>query len=439
MEEIKVTVIMPSLNVVDYIRECMESVINQTLTELEILCIDAGSTDGTEKILKEYAERDNRIQVLHSDKKSYGYQVNVGLKCAKGKYIAILETDDFIKPFMYEELFKIAEENQVDFVKSNYDIICSKNNGEYFRETYKELQLYPEYYNKVLSTEGIIKLYMYNSVLWNAVYRRSFIEKYHIRFHESPGAAYQDTGFNIQILSRAEKIIYIDRSFYQYRIDRMEASTWNPNCLALLQKEISWILESGILRDVAQSHLEAIYSKIVMIFVWGFEKTLYCNNCSLQEQRIFEPYKWFVGILNQWIEEEIIKSEKFSEQEWQKIYEILNNIDDFCGKYKKNSDLREKLLEKLKKKDFIIFGSGIRGNAFLIQCIQKGIEPCALVDNDSSKWGMKIGGIEIQSFESCMKRFEEACYVIANKNHCKDIEKQLSEAGISEEKILFYE
>ena len=81
---IKVSVLMPSLNVVRYIRECMESVISQTMEEMEILCIDAGSTDGTLEILEEYVRKDRRVRLIKADKKSYGYQMNLGLKEALG-------------------------------------------------------------------------------------------------------------------------------------------------------------------------------------------------------------------------------------------------------------------------------------------------------------------------------------------------------------------
>ena len=69
----KVSIIMPSLNVVDYIQECMESVVNQTLKDIEIICVDAGSTDGTLEILREYEEKDSRVKIILSDRKSYGY------------------------------------------------------------------------------------------------------------------------------------------------------------------------------------------------------------------------------------------------------------------------------------------------------------------------------------------------------------------------------
>ena len=91
---VKVSVILPSLNVARYIRECMDSVLSQSLQELEIICVDAESVDGTRELLNEYAGKDSRITVLNSNVKSYGKQVNIGLEYASGEYIAILETDD---------------------------------------------------------------------------------------------------------------------------------------------------------------------------------------------------------------------------------------------------------------------------------------------------------------------------------------------------------
>ena len=118
--KIKVTVIMPSLNVHSYIRPCIESVINQTLENLEILCIDAGSTDGTLEILQEYEAKDQRIRLIRSDRKSYGYQVNLGIKAAKGEYLAIVETDDSIRDTMYERLTELADQYQLDVIKADY-------------------------------------------------------------------------------------------------------------------------------------------------------------------------------------------------------------------------------------------------------------------------------------------------------------------------------
>ena len=81
----KVSIIMPSLNVGSYIRECIESVLAQTLSDIEVLCVDAGSTDGTLEILEKYAKKDSRVRVIHSDRKSYGYQMNLGIQEANSE------------------------------------------------------------------------------------------------------------------------------------------------------------------------------------------------------------------------------------------------------------------------------------------------------------------------------------------------------------------
>lgn len=118
-QNMKISIILPSLNVGHYISECMESAINQTLEDIEIICVDAGSTDGTLEILREYERRDSRIKVVVSDKKSMGYQYNLGMNTASGEYIGFLEGDDYIPREMYKELYDVAHANDVDFVKSD--------------------------------------------------------------------------------------------------------------------------------------------------------------------------------------------------------------------------------------------------------------------------------------------------------------------------------
>ena len=117
---IKVSVILPSLNVANYIRECIESTLKQTLREIEIICVDAGSEDGTRQILQEYVQKDNRVLVIDSNIKSYGAQVNMGIQAAKGEYVAILETDDYVLNDMYEKLYDAARKYKLEYVMADY-------------------------------------------------------------------------------------------------------------------------------------------------------------------------------------------------------------------------------------------------------------------------------------------------------------------------------
>ncbi|MBZ7965080.1 glycosyltransferase family 2 protein, partial [Campylobacter sp. 2457A] len=123
----KISIIVPSLNSLDYIKECIESILNQTLKDIEILCIDANSTDGTLEFLKECEKKDKRLRVIVSDKKSYGYQVNLGIQQATGEYLGIVESDDYIKENMYERLYEVAKEQDCEVVKSDFYILKDGN------------------------------------------------------------------------------------------------------------------------------------------------------------------------------------------------------------------------------------------------------------------------------------------------------------------------
>ena len=117
---VKVSVIIPVYNAEAYLRQCMDSVVNQTQEELEIICVDDGSTDTSAEILKEYAVKDRRIAIYSKSNAGYGHTINYGLERSKGKYIAIVESDDFIDANGIEKLYACAEENNADYVRSNY-------------------------------------------------------------------------------------------------------------------------------------------------------------------------------------------------------------------------------------------------------------------------------------------------------------------------------
>ena len=115
----KVSAIIPVYNVEKYLRECLDSVINQTLKDIEIICVDDGSTDNSGKIIDEYATKDKRIVVIHKANGGYGHSCNKGLDKVRGEYTAILEPDDFVDEHMYEDLYNYAKQYDVDIVKAN--------------------------------------------------------------------------------------------------------------------------------------------------------------------------------------------------------------------------------------------------------------------------------------------------------------------------------
>lgn len=218
--EPKVSVIMPSLNVGDYIQECIESVINQTLKEIEIICIDAGSTDGTLEVLEEYAKKDNRIRIINSEQKSYGYQMNLGLDAASGEYVGIVETDDWIDQEMFEILWKIAHENNVDVVKSNYYWYITKPSIQ--NKLFENLSRCT--YNKVFCPLNERTIFTTTPAIWSGIYRRQLLLNEKIRFNETPGASYQDTSFHFMVCTVASTFYLIEKAFLHYRRDNEKSS-----------------------------------------------------------------------------------------------------------------------------------------------------------------------------------------------------------------------
>lgn len=121
-----VSIVIPVCNVEKYLRECLDSVINQTMTELEIICVDDGSNDNSLSILKEYENKDNRIIVISKENSGYGNTMNVGMDKATGEYIGIVESDDYIEKNMFERLYAVACKYNAEIVKSDHYIFSTK-------------------------------------------------------------------------------------------------------------------------------------------------------------------------------------------------------------------------------------------------------------------------------------------------------------------------
>ncbi|HIH35921.1 MAG TPA: glycosyltransferase [Methanosphaera sp.] len=219
----KISVIMPSLNVEDYMEECLSSVLNQTFRDIEVICVDAGSTDKTLDIIKKYQKEDERIRILNSDKKSYGYQVNLGINESKGKYISIVETDDYIDDKMLETLYSHSQNDTIDIIKSNF----------YYLNDYDEanVEIIKDVSKRDVPTEKIITLKEEplfvegHPSIWAGIYSKDFLQKNNIKFLEVPKGGWVDNPFFYETALKAEKIIYLDDAFYYYRITNPNSSS----------------------------------------------------------------------------------------------------------------------------------------------------------------------------------------------------------------------
>lgn len=215
---IKVSVLVPCYNVEAYLPTCLDSIISQTLKELQIICINDGSTDSTLSILREYAECDTRIEIIDKSNSGYGSSMNKGLEAACGEFIGIVESDDFADPNMFEQLYKCAVHNKCDLVKANYYEFSSEG-GNVFQEPFARFR-----YKCVFDPREEQDILTVLPIIWSAIYRRSMLEENEIRFLETPGASYQDTSFVHKAWMSSRRVMILKDGFLHYRVDNTNSS-----------------------------------------------------------------------------------------------------------------------------------------------------------------------------------------------------------------------
>jgi len=245
----KVSVILPSLNVAQYIDECLRSVTAQTLREIEIICVDAGSTDGTLDIIRSYAQRDSRVTLILSDKKSYGHQMNLGIARARGEYIGIVETDDFVPADMYEALYQTAVGEQADIVKA--DFYRFRTVGDALERRYNRLDPSGRHYGKVLCPAEHPEVFRFEMNTWSGIYLRRFLENNGILHQETPGASYQDTGFWFRTFCLAKRVVFVDTPYYMNRRDNEHSSVASGGKLYCMTQELAAV-EAWLRGDAAR-------------------------------------------------------------------------------------------------------------------------------------------------------------------------------------------
>lgn len=221
-----ISVIVPIFNAEPYLGQCLQSIIDQHYTDLEIICINDGSTDDSLNILKAFAVKDPRITIIDKENEGYGATCNRGISEAEGDYISIVEPDDWIEPRMYADMLAFAKgfQDPVDIIKTAYWRIRMP-------DTPYEQKLNCAYKNRIRPLRQpfligeAIHLLRHHPSIWSALYRRDFLNETPIRFNRIPGAGWADNPFLFETLCQAKSIIYLDSAYYCYREETQEKSS----------------------------------------------------------------------------------------------------------------------------------------------------------------------------------------------------------------------
>lgn len=246
----KVSIVIPSLNTAKFYKECIESVLHQSLEDIEVICVDAHSDDGTLEIIKDYQQKDPRVHLIVSDKRSYGYQMNLGIKAARGEYLGIVESDDYIEKDMYKKLYDLAHKYKLDVLKCDLLSFYGEKKEErkfIYEHICYDKTLYEKLFDEqVLETESAGALYkLFLKDTWNmnppGLYSLNFLRKFRLKFNESAGASYQDTGFWFQMQILAKRIYFHKQAYYCYRRDNENSSVHSKGKVYAICEEFDFI------------------------------------------------------------------------------------------------------------------------------------------------------------------------------------------------------
>jgi glycosyltransferase involved in cell wall biosynthesis len=261
MQKPKISIILPVYNVAPYLRQSLDSIIGQTLKDIEIICIDDGSTDGSGEILDEYREKDERIKVKHKKNAGTGAARNDGLKLATGECIGFVDPDDWILPNMYERLYNILQEKELDIVMFTPDVYNDKTKKHegflYFQDSN-----FPKTLDNRIFNKDDISPFSYPMCVWNKLYRKQLFDDNKIDFAE--GLDFEDHKVIFKSLFTAKRIYFIREKLYVYRHSR-EGSILSDNDTRMFDHIKIYDIVENILKETnnwEKFHLDFLRYKV---------------------------------------------------------------------------------------------------------------------------------------------------------------------------------
>lgn len=340
----KLSVIIPVYNVEEYLKKCLDSFVNQTEKDIEIICVDDGSTDNSLNILKEYENKYQNLHIYCQENQGGGVARNTGLKHANGEYVYFFDSDDWAELNLCEDVYKIATENQKpDIIKFHGYSFSMKNNLIYKEINIKSI---PNYiYNKIINFEEYCdELLKYTAIPWNSFYKREFLISNNIEFSNLKCG--NDISFFIDTLIKA-KTIYAINKFYLYHRTNI-----NSSLIGIRDRYFDCEFENyKILDNLTQNINTDLRTKILKfmmndIYFW-YMKFI---NKSRYNKQIYKNTKEFL---------KNIDLEIFSSDDKYLIYKIMKN----------GSFLACQILHVIK--NFKIFIFNILKNPFIKQAVLK--------------------------------------------------------------------
>lgn len=235
VDNAKVSVIVPVYNTENYLEETLRNLENQTLNELEIVCVNDGSTDGSLTILRNHAKNDARIKIIDQKNKGVSVARNNGVKVAKGKYIMFADSDDLLPPYACEKAYECAERYKSNVVMLGN--ICFKDGEKIDVNSFCYDEKNIDFYTRSKSQNPYYSLRVEMTSVWNKIWKKSWLIDNDVWFKEGISRG-EDALFNIIAFSNVDSLVHNNNVFYCYRQNRPNSALKTAGAKKILQSVI---------------------------------------------------------------------------------------------------------------------------------------------------------------------------------------------------------
>ncbi len=455
MDNIKVSVIMPIYNAENFLKQSLDCLLQQTLKEIEIICVEDGSTDGTFKILKQYAKEDNRIKIIRQKNQGAGSARNRGLKEAKGEAVIFLDSDDLFHREMLEKAFLRMEEEQSDLVifGANYFLdSCEKKPAKWMLnweliENVKTIKT-QEHYDIIFNISG--------SNPWNKLFRKCYIKNYGLEFQNIRKS--NDVYFINIAIALSTQISFVDEYLIDYRVsdnsiqgsDRGEGLEFYYALMylknKLKEKKLFFKTRESFKKMALQHCVNKIwdaksYESFYNMHQKYFEmaKDLGIVDCVSRNCEKYLEYRNYILLqkpINSELTYEFIIKYKEWEREEVRLWKDVNRMREIIDRMnvKKRWIVPYENIKKSQK--ILLYGAGSAGGDIYEELKKNGYQLAGWIDKNYQQYE-KISE-KIDSVESIKKKiFDLVIIAISDETIANEVEKELvSLYNIAREKIV---
>ncbi len=434
---VSISIIMPVYNVAKYLEECINSVLKQTYTDFELLCINDASTDATLEILQKFQTKDSRIKILsNAERQGAAYSRNRGMKEATGQFLAFLDGDDIYDEDMYNTAYHVAVENNADIVMYEYRHVASDR-------IYNKLEVFhsPKYIERYCREPfSILDYEPYECVNWglspcNKIYRKEMVQNNHLIFQDLPSS--NDVYFVCMALMLSKRILLLnDTRVMVYLRDHDEPTRISvdrdPKCAF-----------QAFLHIAGELKVRGVFADLYACFYYRF---FYAMRSALRQCKTEEKEKDFYGFLQ---EEGIGQICSMGGEYYDNLDAFVrNSIEQFktqsfdSGWYKEETGLALQLSSKSNAETVIglfekfknshkavgIWGAGANGISLLKFCRQNNLQVDMVIDTAKAKRGCMVEGYRIDGPEDINDHLQ--VIIVSARHICESVMKKVAKWNI---------